>query len=242
MDQVSSTGVSGGKAKFTIDLPRHSLSFTTKLQTSEANLPPEASIELPNVHVTAEYIQDSSSSQETQFADGVILRQGAYLNAIADIGDFERSLTTDLLNHLVFVQKVFMKEVNEVVQKVYGGEKPVPLWLDDADEETQPSSLKRLLFSLVIRIKRIQLTATTPTNCAVRLETGAVELQLSNRVENVSGGAQPWPHSRIHGNAQVDINLSLGQLIKNVIFEEADPEFQQYAFFRTRIGRLTFLK
>jgi len=32
MDQVNSTGVTGSKAKFTIDLPQHSLSFTTKLQ------------------------------------------------------------------------------------------------------------------------------------------------------------------------------------------------------------------
>lgn len=85
------------------------------------------------------------------FADGVVLRQGSYLSATADIGVFEHSLTTDLLNHLVFVQKVFMKEVNEVVQKVYGGEKPVPLWLED-DESTN-STLKRILFSLIIRIK-----------------------------------------------------------------------------------------
>jgi len=31
------------------------------------------------------------------------------LNAVAEVGMFEHSLTTDLLNHLVFVQKVFMK-------------------------------------------------------------------------------------------------------------------------------------
>ena len=37
------------------------------------------------------------------------MRQGSYLSAVADIGVFEHSLTTDLLNHLVFVQKVFMK-------------------------------------------------------------------------------------------------------------------------------------
>ncbi|XP_063234537.1 bridge-like lipid transfer protein family member 1 isoform X2 [Bacillus rossius redtenbacheri] len=235
MDQVNSTGVTGGKAKFTIDLPQHSLSFTTKLQVIEANLPSEASIELPKVHVSAEYIQDGNNAIEAQFADGVVLRQGSYLSAVADIGVFEHSLTTDLLNHLVFVQKVFMKEVNEVVQKVYGGEKPVPLWLE-GNEDSSVSSLKRILFSLVIRIKRIQLTATTPTNSAVRLETGAVEFQLSNRVQNVSGSTQPNPYMKIFGKAQVDINLSLGQLLKNVMFEEAEPEFQQYAFFKTRIG------
>jgi len=43
------------------------------------------------------------------FSDGVVLRQGAYLSAVADIGEFENTLTTDLLNTLVFVQKVFMK-------------------------------------------------------------------------------------------------------------------------------------
>lgn len=42
-------------------------------------------------------------------SDGAVLRQGNYLSAVADIGVFEQSLTTDLLNHLVFVQKVFMK-------------------------------------------------------------------------------------------------------------------------------------
>ncbi|EZA51340.1 hypothetical protein X777_10025 [Ooceraea biroi] len=235
MDQVNSSGITGSKAKFTIDLPHHNLSFTTKLQVTEANLPSEASIELPKVHVSAEYIQDGSSNlNDSKLADGVVLRQGSYLSATADIGVFEHSLTTDLLNHLVFVQKVFMKEVNEVVQKVYGGEKPVPLWLED-DEPTS-STLKRILFSLIIRIKRIQLTATTPTNSAVRLETGAVEFQLSNRVQNVSGATQPNPYMKLFGKAQVDINLSLGQLLKNILFEEAEPEFQQFAFFNTRIG------
>ncbi|XP_043249927.1 transmembrane protein KIAA1109 isoform X1 [Colletes gigas] len=235
MDQVTSSGITGSKAKFTIDLPHHTLSFTTKLQVIEANLPSEASIELPKVHVSAEYIQDGSSNMnDSKLADGVVLRQGSYLSATADIGTFEHSLTTDLLNHLVFVQKVFMKEVNEVVQKVYGGEKPVPLWLED--EEPNNTTIKRILFSLIIRIKRIQLTATTPTNSAVRLETGAVELQLSNRVQNVFGATQPNPYMKLFGKAQVDINLSLGQLLKNVLFEEAEPEFQQFAFFNTRVG------
>ncbi|XP_076753670.1 transmembrane protein KIAA1109 homolog tweek isoform X3 [Xylocopa sonorina] len=234
MDEVTSSGMTGSKAKFTIDLPHHTLSFTTKLQVTEANLPSEASVSLPKVHVSAEYIQDGNSNMnDSKLADGMVLRQGSYLSAMADIGVFEHFLTTDLLNHLVFVQKVFMKEVNEVVQKVYGGEKPVPLWLED--EEPSNTTVKRILFTLIIRIMRIQLTATTPTNSAVRLETGAVELQLSNRVQNVSGATQPNPYMKLFGKAQVDINLSLGQLLKNVLFDEVEPEFQQFAFFNTRV-------
>ncbi|KAK9502019.1 hypothetical protein O3M35_012630 [Rhynocoris fuscipes] len=234
MEQVTSTGVTASKIKFIIDLPRHSLSFSTKVQVTETNLPSEANIALPQVHVSAEYIQDSNTSMEGQFGDGVVLRHGNYLSAVADIGVFEHSLTTDLLNHLVFVQKVFMKEVNEVVQKVYGGEKPVPLWEDDPEHPS--ANLKRMLFLLVIRLKRIQLTAVTPTNCAVRLETGSVDLQLSNRVQNVSGPVQPNANMKLFIKATVDVNLSLGQVIRHALFEEADTEFQQFAFFKTRIG------
>lgn len=56
-----------------------------------------------------------------------------------------------------------------MIQKVYGGERPVPIWLEDTEE---PSALNRLLFSLIIKIQRIQLTATTAGSSAVRLETG----------------------------------------------------------------------
>lgn len=151
------------------------------------------------------------------------------MSASAEIGDFERCLTTDLLNHLVFAQKVFMREVNEVVQKVYGGEKPVPLWLDDGEENN--SSMRRILFSLNIRVKRIQLTATTPCSSAVRFETNALDFHLSNRVKNMAERA----NTKLFGKAQIDFNLSLGQIIRNVIFDEAEPEFQQYAFFNTTI-------
>jgi hypothetical protein len=38
MDHVTSVGVTGSNAKFTVDLPSHTLSFTTKLQSAEVNL------------------------------------------------------------------------------------------------------------------------------------------------------------------------------------------------------------
>ncbi|XP_069356448.1 bridge-like lipid transfer protein family member 1 [Maniola hyperantus] len=256
MERVHSAGVTAGRAHFTVDLPHHSLSFVTKLQVTEANIPAAASVALPAVSCRARVLdcgdpsdaraapqtQPDSSTDGTNGAEaadtsqaapeGVVLRAGRYLSATADIGLFEHTLSTDLLNHLVFVQKVFMKEVNEVVQKVYGGEKPVPLW---NEEEISSSAFSRILFSLLIRIKRIQLTATTPSNSAVRLETGAVEFELSNRVQNVPQPA--GPHGlRLFARAQVDVNLSLGQLIRNAMFEEAEPEFQQYAFFNTRIA------
>jgi len=148
-----------------------------------------------------------------------------------------------------------MKEVNEVVLKMSGGDKPVPLWEDEGS-----AAFKSLLFTLSVRLQGIQITATTPTNTAVRLETGLLEFQMSNRVQGMSqtkhhsaaapatSTASSGPHHHHHHHrhsqfnnkvfikAQVDVNLSLGQLIRNVVFEEADSEYQQYAFFKTRIG------
>jgi hypothetical protein len=67
MERVTSRGVTGGKAKFVIDLPKHNLSFATKIQENldslETNLPSEASIDLPQVHVSAEYIQVLNKAQ-----------------------------------------------------------------------------------------------------------------------------------------------------------------------------------
>lgn len=71
----------------------------------------------------------------------------------------------------------------------------------------------------------------------MRLETGAVEFEISNRVQNVQQPTEPH-EVRLFARAQVDVNLSLGQLIRNAMFEEAEPEFQQYAFFNTRICKL----
>ncbi|XP_036340077.1 transmembrane protein KIAA1109 isoform X3 [Rhagoletis pomonella] len=232
MNCVSSTGVTGNRAKFVIDLPTHTLSFNTKIQ-NEMNLPSEACIGLPLVHVSAEYIPENRQ-EEPERVEGIILRRGGYVNASAEIGEFERCLTTDLLNHLVFVQKVFMREINEVLQKVYGGEKPVPLWSEDSGDtaSVQESSMKSILFSVNISMKRIQLTATTPCSSAVRFETGTLELHLSNRVKNLGEGND----RKMFGKAHIDFNLSLGQIIRNVIFDEAEPEFQQYAFFHTTIG------
>ncbi|EEC10976.1 conserved hypothetical protein [Ixodes scapularis] len=125
--------------------------------------------ELSGLQVSGTHKDPGSPSQRD--ADGVVLRRGSYLSALAEIGTFEHSLTTDLLNHLVLVQKVFMK----------------------------------------LRLRGIRLTATTPTASAVRLQTGTLDLQLSNRVQNASRAVSAM---KLFGKGQVDLSLALGQLLK----------------------------
>ena len=105
--------------------------------------------------MSAEYIQDDGKGKPPGTTpqtptDGSILSQGSYLSAHAEIGELEHCLTTDLLNHLVFVQKVFMKEVNEVVQKMSGSDRPVPVWTEFGELELQRTETKTLLFSITV--------------------------------------------------------------------------------------------
>ena len=187
--------------------------------------------DLPNVHISAEYIQDERQGQHERQSDGSILSLGSYLKADAEIGELEHCLTTDLLNHLVFVQKVFMKEVNEVVQKMSGSDRPVPVWTEFGEVQVVSSEKpKPLLFSVAVRLKNFTITATTPANSGVRFETGVSELQISNRVETVKN--QSTNQFRISTKARVNMKLSLGQIIRDTVYFE---EFQTQAYFKTTI-------
>ncbi|KAH9506664.1 hypothetical protein DERF_011385 [Dermatophagoides farinae] len=245
LGQVTSSGCTGSKAKFIVDINNHSLCLKTIMESfpSEAN----ASINLPRIHVDAEYKKepfdkttaDMVNRTESFSTDGIVFRKGSYLNMVAEISSFEHSLTTDLLNHLLFVQKVFMKEINEVLQKVSRNEEHEFTFAQDnsnnfngpltTDESTTTS---RILFSLSLKMTGIQITATTPTNSAVRFETGTIDLRVSNRLMNTTDRDRNF---KIFVRVQLDFNIALGQLIRNAIFEEAEPDFQQLAYFKTRI-------
>ena len=43
-------------------------------------------------------------------------------------------------------------------------------------------------------------------------------------------------YMKIFGKAQVDLTLGLGTLLDNNVYSEVEPEFQELAYFATRIG------
>ncbi|XP_069049556.1 bridge-like lipid transfer protein family member 1 isoform X2 [Lepisosteus oculatus] len=242
MGRMKSHGMTGAQTSFTFELPAHKLRFQSKVPPVDVStMPPSATLNLPPVTMSGEYIMEDHDSHSDQLGghddfppkQGNYL-QGDYLRCVAEIGSFEHNLTTDLLNHLVFLQKVFMKEVNEVIQKVSGGEQPIPLW-NEHDISTDGDKPKILLYSLNLMFKGIQVTATTPSMRAVRFETGLIELELSNRIQCK---AQPGGSSylKLFGKCQVDLNLALGQIVKHQVYEEAGSDFHQVAYFKTRIG------
>ncbi|XP_063271495.1 bridge-like lipid transfer protein family member 1 isoform X3 [Prinia subflava] len=242
MGRMRSHGMTGAQTRFNFELPNHRLRFTSKVSATDmSTIPPSASLNLPPVTMSGKYVMEEHDTYSDQIwsidelpaKQGYYL-QGNYLRCVAEVGSFEHNLTTDLLNHLVFVQKVFMKEVNEVIQKVSGGEQPIPLW-NEHDGTTDGDKPKILLYSLSLQFKGIQVTATTPSMRAVRFETGLIELELSNRLQTK---AMPGSSSylKLFGKCQVDLNLALGQIVKHQVYEEAGSDFHQVAYFKTRIG------
>lgn len=88
--------------------------ITAAAALADSLIPSAASIELPPIQVIADYRVHKPGTlpvdhHEMELGDDLQLLEGNYLYAIAEVGMLEHSLTTDLLNHLVFVQKVFMK-------------------------------------------------------------------------------------------------------------------------------------
>lgn len=58
----------------------------------------------------AEYRPYTAADRSEVLSDTRLrLRDGHYLDCVATVGQFEHKLSTDLLNHLVLVQKVFVK-------------------------------------------------------------------------------------------------------------------------------------
>lgn len=82
---------------------------------------------------------------------------------------------------------------------------------------------RKMCASVFIRcsfcVQGIQVTATTPSMRAVRLETGLIELELSNRIQAKTqlGAGLNSSYLKLFGKCQVDLNLALGQIVKHQV-------------------------
>ena len=94
----------------------HSCLLHAQVQSLDNAIPPATVVELPPVNVHGELIsknprpgriKEGPPETEESFRRRPSAKTHLYVSA--EIGAFQHSLTTDLLNHLVFVQKSFMK-------------------------------------------------------------------------------------------------------------------------------------
>ena len=73
------------------------------MKSLDSSIPASTSIHLPRVDISGVLDQLDASSDVTSGAGK------RHLKIVADIGTLNQNLSTDLLNHLIFIQKGFMK-------------------------------------------------------------------------------------------------------------------------------------
>ncbi|CAH8479704.1 unnamed protein product [Schistosoma rodhaini] len=205
IDPVYVTGQVGSRNYVDISITDHSLSL--KSMRPPANFP--TSISLPFPRILASIVQRVSSGgryarsqrKEPILTYGLEAEQGLYLDIQIQIDTLEQNLTTDMLNYIMVVVKLFMKEINEVIQKMAGEERPrlrKPISRFTYNQMSQPNTSNtqniptgdwllsraargRAKFTIKIRMKEIQLLASTK-NGAIKLEARKIEVELTNRV------------------------------------------------------------
>ncbi|CAH8459783.1 unnamed protein product [Schistosoma turkestanicum] len=208
IDPVYVTGQVGSRSYVDISITDHSLSL--KSVRPPANFP--TSISLPFPRILASIVQRVSSGgryarsqrKEPMLTYGLAAEQGVYLDIQIQIDTLEQNLTADMLNYIMVVVKLFMKEINEVIQKMAGEERPrlrkplsrfTPNQMSQPEDPTRPSThytptgdwllsraaRGRTKFTIKIRMKEIQLLASTK-NGAIKLEARKIEIELTNRV------------------------------------------------------------
>jgi len=81
-----------------------------------------------------------------------------------------------------------------------------------------------MLFSIEFLLECMQITATTPTSTAVRLESEKAKFQLSNRLLQKSTTSDSY--EKVFGVAEINLNVALGICISHniqrsfIIFKE----------------------
>jgi len=116
------------------------------------------------------------------------------------IAKLHRELNAQVIAQLVFVTKVFIKEMNFILQAVYGLEDSLPIPKSketsakpaaNNNQQISVSSYQnmftnRLYYSFKIDVGKVSLTGITPSNTALTIYTGEQSLLIINNNSFVS--------------------------------------------------------
>jgi hypothetical protein len=127
-----------------------------------------------------------------------------------------------------------MKEIEEVLDTLSQPISQPPL------KTPKPTTKRKLALPFFHQINLqqdgIRVTGTTPTSSAVRLEIDKTAVYVSN----VPKGSACVTLRELEDSVvsvQLDVGINLGQLVQGEqqMYAEAQPDFQPYAHFRTRM-------
>lgn len=196
------------------------------------------------------FSERASISSMEHFYDVDVAEQASnYYDITIRVGQIKHTFSTDLLNQVLFAEHTFRSELAFLLERL-SAERPT------TSDTTFVLSAPTLFFNLKLIGEGepwLQLTAATPTSIAIRFTIDSPSASLTNRfvpqqeeseafvtASRVSiikeDGSLRNSHERLFGKGKLQLNVKLGQLYKNALYEETQEELQELATFMAQLS------
>jgi hypothetical protein len=231
--------------RFTAIVHEHALHFLNNNNTNDLHQLPTVSsdnhvrIDFPQIRCYGNYIieQDQQENQPK-----------GHLNLRTKIDLLRLTITADFLAQLVFVSKVIIHELNEILSKVSGVDQfhfkstkstikdknfKTTIDIDDDDEDDEDDEQDKptstpATYKIDISIKGFKIIGQTPSNTIVKVENGDKKLPIFIKLTNYDEQNSLLLYNKPLINALLSIKLSLGQQLHTGGFQDA-------AYFKTKL-------
>jgi hypothetical protein len=221
-------------SRFTAIIHEHALHFLNNNKNDFDQIPTISSdnhvrIDFPQIRCYGNYTIEQEQENKPK----------GHLNLRTKIDLLKLTITADFLAQLVFVSKVIIHEINEILAKVSGFDQfhfgPTKTMSgvddefdDDDDDEQEKPSTTPFTYKIDISIKGFEVIGQTPSNTIVKFENGDKKLPIFIKVTNYDEQNSLLLYNKPLINALLYIKLSLGQLLHTGGFQDA-------AYFKTKL-------
>jgi len=242
--------IGGMKSRFTAIIHEHALHFLNN-NNNDHQQPPTVSsdnhvrIDFPEIRCYGNY----SIQQEQEN------KSKGHLNLRTKIDLLKLTITADFLAQLVFVSKVIIHEMNEILAKVSGFDQfrfgatkhprlssssTAPIMhigstdIEDEDDDDEPEKDQQttpttpFTYKIDISMKGFEVIGQTPSNTIVKFENGDEKVAIFVKLTNYDEQNSVLLYNKPLINALLYIKLSLGQLLHTGGVQDA-------AYFKTKL-------
>lgn len=256
--------LSNEQSNFSGLLNKHSLSFQCDDQLSDEDLKStfmtmkpldqRTNFFLPSISLKGNHLSKFLSDNQSDTTKGQKLFNLSEVRFVVEISPLDRELNAEVIAQLVFVAKVFLKEINNILQAVYGVEeisetvventprsaKSNPAESFTYQNQTQNTVISYFFYDCKIEMGKISLTGITPSDTALSIYTsdksslsftnmknadGINGLKLADLEKNFDFTIKPYVETK----SQLSIELR-----KNCSDDEVTDDWYQLAYFDTK--------
>ena len=240
--------IGGLTSRFTAIIHEHALHFLNN-NNNDYHQPPTVS---SDNHVRIDFPQIRCYGNYSMLHEQVNKNRG-HLNLRTKIDLLKLTITADFLAQLVFVSKVIIREINEILAKVSGFDQfrfgttknlrlpsssTVPMMhigsTDTEDEDDEPEKDQQttpntpFTYQIDISMQGFEIIGRTPSNTVVKVENGEKKVPIFIKVTNYDEQNSLLFYNKPLINALLYIKISLGQLLHTGRFQDA-------AYFKTKL-------